>query len=217
MYNRRDAIVGGRRVPITRVPISPERFQSGLTFQEFVRQADLNRERLERVYREIELPDEVVQAFQSLPEPLKAVVISEDWAADAVVSLPLLVRLAEASRGKLEVRIFPRDKNMDLMNLYLKEGKYQSIPVFVFFDDGLQRQVGFCQERPASLNAMHKEVVDRFVQLHPHLKEAMALPPADRPEDVKRVYRGWVSEQFAQRRQEIEVEVIKELRQVLGV
>ena len=106
---------------------------------------------------------------------------------------------------------------MDLMNQYLKEGKYQSIPVFVFFDQDLQKQVAFYQERPASLNAMHKEVVDRFVELHPHLKDEMAKLPADRPEDVKRVYRGWVSEQFAQRRQEIEPEVIKELRRILGV
>ena len=197
--------------------LSAERFQGGLTFQEFVQQADINRERLERVYREIELPAEAVKAFQSLRQPLKVAAISEDWAADAVVSLPLLARLAKASGGKLDLRVFPRDKNMDLMNQYLKEGKYQSIPVFVFFDQSMQRQVGFYQERPVSLNAMHKEVVDRFVQLHPHLKEEMALPPADRPEDVKRVYRGWVSEQFAQRRQEIEAEVIKELRQVLGI
>jgi hypothetical protein len=198
------------------VIVSVDRFQSGMTFREFVSQSDLNRERLERVYGQVQLDAATVEAFRKLPRTLKVLALSEDWAADAVVSLPLIARLAEAC-GKLDLRAFLRDKNLDIMDRYLKEGKFQSIPVFAFFDESLENEVGHYVERPTSLNAMHKEVVDRFVELNPELADEMAKLPADRPEAVKRVYRGWVSEQFAQRQAEIAVEVQKELRRVAGV
>jgi hypothetical protein len=50
--------------------------------------------------------------------------------------LSVLAKIARASG--IELRVFYRDKNPDIMNLYLKEGKYQSIPVFAFFDKNMR-------------------------------------------------------------------------------
>jgi thiol-disulfide isomerase/thioredoxin len=63
--------------------------------------------------------------------PNHMMVIGEDWCGDVVRELPVLARFAEAAG--LELRIFPRDENHDIMNEYLKEGLYMSIPVAVFY------------------------------------------------------------------------------------
>lgn len=60
--------------------------------------------------------------------------------------LPVLALLAEAAG--LETRIFPRDTNLDIMDEFLKEGVYQSIPVAVFYTRDHQ-YIGHWIERPA--------------------------------------------------------------------
>lgn len=57
----------------------------------------------------------------------------------------------------MELRFFPRDKNLDLINLFLKEGKYQSIPVFAFFDKDLKPLCHWI-ERPASATRAMAEI-----------------------------------------------------------
>ena len=63
--------------------------------------------------------------------PTKMLVIGEDWCGDVVRGLPVLARIAEAAG--MEISIFPRDLNHDIMNEFLKEGKWMSIPVAVFY------------------------------------------------------------------------------------
>ncbi len=43
----------------------------------------------------------------------------------------MLARVAEA--GGLEMRVFPRDENHDIMNEFLKNGEWMSIPTAVFY------------------------------------------------------------------------------------
>jgi len=47
------------------------------------------------------------------------------------------------------MRIFLRDENPDLMDQFLKEGLYRSIPVFVFFDERMNEVARFIESRPA--------------------------------------------------------------------
>ncbi len=64
-----------------------------------------------------------------------------------VRGIPVVQRLCEAAG--FEMRIFPRDKNLDLMGEYLWRHTYQSIPVFVFFDKDW-KELGHFIEGPAS-------------------------------------------------------------------
>ena len=68
-------------------------------------------------------------------------VLAEDWCGDVIANLPLLGELAQAS-GKLNLRVFLRDQNLDIMDQYLKEGKFRSIPVFAFFDQDFSQGSG---------------------------------------------------------------------------
>ena len=62
--------------------------------------------------------------------PAKMLVLGEDWCGDVIRGLPVLARIAEAA--EIPISIFPRDSHSDIMDEYLKEGKYMSIPVAVF-------------------------------------------------------------------------------------
>jgi len=73
-------------------------------------------------------------------------------AKEQIDNLPILNRLAEES-GKLEVRILPRDEHLDVMDHYLKNGQFRSIPLILFLDEG-GRVLGDLKERPDSLTEL---------------------------------------------------------------
>jgi hypothetical protein len=74
--------------------------------------------------------------------------LAEDWCPDVFRGLPVMARIAEAG---MELRIFPRDENLDIMSEFLKQGEYQSIPVFVFYTRD-QRYLAHWIERPSLAN-----------------------------------------------------------------
>jgi len=132
--------------------IDRARFEQGLTYEAFKAQMTRNRDRLEENERRAQLRPEDVAAFRDLPRPLHVLVLAEDWCGDVLANLPVLGRLARES-GKLDVRIFLRDQNDELMQQYLNQGKYKSIPVFAFFDEDFH-EVGHWIERPASVTEL---------------------------------------------------------------
>ena len=118
--------------------VTPQRFAQGMTFPQYMDTIKVNKARFEEYYAGAALPSEQAAALRELSGaaggPARMLVIGEDWCGDVVRELPVLARVAEAAG--LELRIFPRDENHDIMNEYLKEGKYMSIPVAVFYDQG---------------------------------------------------------------------------------
>ena len=118
--------------------VTPERFAQGMTYAEYMNHIKVNKARIEEYYDNVRLESEQANALRELTGaaggPARMMVIGEDWCGDVVRELPVLARVAEAAG--LELRIFPRDENHDIMNEFLKEGKYMSIPVAVFYDRG---------------------------------------------------------------------------------
>jgi len=69
---------------------------------------------------------------------------------------PVAVDAFQRLARPLNVRVFLRDQNLDLMNMYLNQGKFQSIPVFAFFDADFN-PIAHLIERPATVT----ETMDR--------------------------------------------------------
>ena len=66
--------------------------------------------------------------------------MTADWCGDAMLCVPILMRVAEAAG--MELRFLIRDENLELMDQYLTNGKSRSIPIFIFIDaDGKERAV----------------------------------------------------------------------------
>ena len=143
--------------------VTPERFASGMTWQQYLEQIKRNREKFAYNYEETVVSDGDVEAFRSLAAkadgPAKVLALGEDWCPDVFRGLPVMVRIAEAAG--LELRIFPRDENLDIMNEFLKGGEHQSIPTFVFYT-GDHRYLAHWIERPAKANAEMEQVTSLF-------------------------------------------------------
>src|SRR5512138_663459 len=117
--------------------VTRERFEQGLTYEAYKAQMTRNRERFDANEQTVELSADDIAYFADLNGPLHVLVLAEDWCGDVIANLPVLGRLA-AESAALDIRVFLRDQNLDIMDQYLNRGQHRSIPVFVFFDAAFQ-------------------------------------------------------------------------------
>src|SRR4051812_27261125 len=136
--------------------LTKERFASGMTYEAYKAAMSRNRDRVEANEDRVKTDPDTVRFFRSLPRPVNVVVLAEDWCGDVIANLPVLGVLAREVGDKLNVRIFYRDQNLDLMERWLNQGKFQSIPVFAFFDEDM-RELGHWIERPASVTELRSQ------------------------------------------------------------
>ncbi|MGZ6392347.1 MAG: thioredoxin family protein [Ktedonobacterales bacterium] len=147
--------------------ITAERFEQGLTYDQFKAQMTRNQERFEANERLVRFDPEDLAAFKALPQTLNVLVLAEDWCGDVIDNLPVLGQLA-AESGKLNVRIFLRDQNLDIMDQYLKDGQFRSIPVFVVFDQQF-KELGHFIERPENVTQRRDALRRTVAAQHPEL------------------------------------------------
>jgi hypothetical protein len=158
------------------------RWGKGLTYDAFKAAMTRNQERFALNESRVVLDPGTVRTFKALPHPVRVLVLAEDWCGDVIANLPVLGRLLKEA-PPLDVRIFLRDENLDLMERWLNQGKYQSIPVFVFFDQKF-RELGHWIERPASVTERRAQERKRIFAAHPEFGSPDA--PVDQlPEDVR--------------------------------
>ncbi len=115
--------------------VTPERYSQGFDYMAYMNEIKVNKARFEGFYESSALSEDDAKAFRELASldngPKKMLVLGEDWCGDVVRGLGVLARICEA--GGLDMRIFPRDTHHDIMNEFLKEGQWMSIPVAVFY------------------------------------------------------------------------------------
>ncbi len=183
--------------------VTPEKYVSGLTFQEYLDQINVNKNWFQQLYDSFQLDADDTDFFLkavALPNgPTKMMVIGEDWCPDVYRGMPVMARMAEAAG--MEIRIFPRDANMDIMNAFLKEGKWASIPAVVFYTDDHQ-YICHWIERPA-LAAQEMEAIAAQVRTE--------MPDASDPE-VRAATRPRNQERFPAWQQES----VKEIRELIA-
>ena len=138
--------------------ITQERYTQGLTYEGYLNSIGENRARFTPHIEAFHLAPADAKFFKGIVGrvgAIKIVAIGEDWCPDVHRGLPIVAKIAEASG--MELRIFPRDKNPDIMSLFLKDGKYQSIPVFAFFDANFN-YLGHWMERPVEASRFYEKI-----------------------------------------------------------
>ncbi|MGA2717196.1 MAG: thioredoxin family protein, partial [Bryobacteraceae bacterium] len=140
---------------VTHAQFKFARFAQGLSYADFLSRATVNRDKFDESYQSVPLTDEDLSFFRkvaALPHgPAKILALAEAWCGDVYRELPTAVRIAEATG--MDLRIFLRDENPDIMDEFLSnEGKSRAIPVFVFYTADLQYITHFT-ERSASAHA----------------------------------------------------------------
>jgi thiol-disulfide isomerase/thioredoxin len=162
--------------------VTQERFDQGMTYGQYKAQMTRSADRFDANEKNLQLTDAQLAPFRALPKALNVLVIGEDWCGDVIANMPIVGRIANET-GKLNVRVFLRDQNLDLTDQFLKEGKYRSIPIVVFLDDSFD-EIGRFIERPASVTELRAQKRLEVFAQHPEFGSPDA--PIDQlPEDVR--------------------------------
>ena len=153
--------------------LTAERFLTGMTPEEHIAAMKINRERFSQVLAAVEIPDEEVAFFTSLPSPLRVAVLTEDWCGDHITTTPVVYRLAEVT-GKLEVRVFMRDQNWDLADGVLPENRRDTVPVLAVFDPKDMRQIGLYIETSQELVPVLDSMEETIREAHSDVPDVNA-------------------------------------------
>lgn len=119
--------------------ITQQRFSQGFTYENFLKQPGIQLEQLAQHAAAFQLAPEDAQFFKDVVRsiPMKVIAIVGDNGGGIDVHRALPVTVAIARTSGMELRVFPKSKNLDILNLYPNQGKFQSVPVFAFFDQDL--------------------------------------------------------------------------------
>ena len=128
--------------------LTRERFAEGLTLEAYLSQMSVNKERLASALARAAAEPVDAGTLEKLGRPRKVMVITEDWCGTSLAYVPFVASLLAAD-PTIELRVFLRDANPELMDQYLKDGRHRSIPVVVLFDDAFTELARFIERRPA--------------------------------------------------------------------
>ena len=180
--------------------VSLERYNSGLTYEDYVLNIKVNKDRFETYYASAELAAEDKDFFasvSSIPSGIKKLmIIGEDWCPDVFRGMPVFARIAEAAN--IEMRIFPRDENLDIMDEFLKDGEFRSIPVAVFYDSQLNEITRWI-ERPVIGYEQSKQIT---AQIEKDMKTASDQEKRKNIRDqIYALYPSWQQETIVEVKQ----------------
>ena len=132
--------------------VTPARFAEGMqTFEEWMGAIEVRKTEFLRHYEEFDPNADDIAAITKMVEErgVKALCLGEDWCPDVWRGIPVISKVSEATG--MELRIFFRDKNKDIMSEFLNQGEFESIPTIVFYD-GDHNYLGHWIERPTLAN-----------------------------------------------------------------
>jgi thiol-disulfide isomerase/thioredoxin len=201
-------------MPTATTVVTPTRFAQGLTYADYLAKATINHDKFEKNYQSVPLTEEDLAFFRKAAAaphgPAKILALAEAWCGDVYRELPTFARIAEATG--MDLRVFARDENPDVMDEFLSNGKSRAIPVFVFYTEDLQYITRFV-ERSASAHAGLSAAMDEAkAKLNlPATATFGNLPDADR-----QVFLREVISRIQPHSDEWRKDAIQEIRELLA-
>ena len=183
--------------------VTVERFNSGMLYKDFVAQINVNQDRFEQYYDtagEV-LTESDVAFFQQIINAgvSKVLVLGEDWCPDVYRGMPVIAKIADTSG--MDLRVFPRDANLDIMDEFLKDGEHRSIPTLVFYTND-QEYLCHWIERPVMATKEMAEITESVEKNMPGKDE----------QEIREARRELVNARFP----DLQKYTIDELRELLS-
>jgi Thioredoxin len=202
-------------VPTATTIVTAARFEQGLTYTDFLANAKINHDKFEHNYNNPVLTEEDLAFFRKaskLPDgPRKLLAIAEAWCGDVYRELPTAVRIAEAAG--MDLRIFLRDENPDIMDEFLSnDGKSRAIPVFVFYTAETKYITHFT-ERSASA---HAGLALAMEQARVKLNLPASASFGNLPDLERQAFRREVISRIGSYADQWRKDAVKEIRQLLS-
>ena len=177
-------------------------FSNGITFEkyhqnmieeveskresEYAQYVPMNLQRSKRILKTFRLEDSLKETLKKLTHKINWLVISEHWCGDASQIMPVIHSIAEASEGKINLKIVYRDST-DLINHHLTKGG-KSIPKIVQLDE----EFNFLQEwgpRPILAQQLIEELKSKDTAL---------------PELIEKIHKWYADDKTISTQKEIE-------------
>lgn len=116
---------------------------------------ELNHQRMKRLDKTIKITESLENVIKKTDRPQTWIVLTESWCGDAAQNVPVIEKLASLN-DNIELRLFLRDENLDIMDNYLTNGG-RSIPKLIIFDKESQEELGTWGPRPVELQKIYDE------------------------------------------------------------
>ena len=120
------------------------KFNQGMTTQQYIDQIKVNKDPFVEIYETVKIPDDSLNIFSGLSEPLNLAVFTADWCGDAMSTTPVILKLAD-STPNIFLQVFNRDDELELSNSLIPEHRAGTVPIFVVMDKDMQQMVRFIE------------------------------------------------------------------------
>lgn len=128
---------------------SPEQsWNQAIPLADYVQLAEANHDLWMMTHKRAALTEAATARARSLPGQWKLLVLLADWCGDAVNSVPVIQRIADAN-PEISLRVLERDAHLELMDAHLTNGA-RAIPKVIVYDEQFVER-GSWGSRPAPL------------------------------------------------------------------
>ena len=124
--------------------LTAEKFAQGMNTQQYIDIIKVNKDPFLQIHAGVEIPDQALDYFNSLENPVNLAVFTSDWCGDAMSTTPAILRLADAC-DNISLSVFNRDDELELTNSFLPEHRAGTVPVFVVFDGNMGEVARFIE------------------------------------------------------------------------
>ena len=101
---------------------------------ELLNYTKLNYQRTQRIHKTFKPNDKLFSVMNIIDKQMIWMVITEPWCGDSAQNLPFIYEISKLNEN-IQLKIICRDENLDIMDLYLTDGKSRSIPKLVVFSE----------------------------------------------------------------------------------
>ena len=152
----------------------------------------LNRQRMHRLEKTVELDAETVFSIRSLDVNWIWLVIAEGWCGDAAQNIPIIEKMA-AENGGIETRYLLRDENLELIDRYLTNGA-RSIPKLIALDADTLDVLGTWGARPKAAQELFYKLKDQGIEKPQIMEQLQRWYNDDRSRSIQKEFRELTAE-----------------------
>ncbi|GAB4250404.1 MAG: thioredoxin family protein [Vicingaceae bacterium] len=113
----------------------------------------INLSRMNRIYKTTNIDEKIINCINSKNVEQNWVLIVEGWCGDSAQVTPIIAKLADAFKDKINLRLILRDVNEEIMNHFLTNGA-RAIPKLIVFDKDFKNVLATWGARPEKIQKM---------------------------------------------------------------
>jgi len=134
----------------------------------------LSHRRMKRWGKTFKLQQEDIDQINAFDGDMTWLIITESWCGDAAQTMPMMDKIAQASQGKIQVKVVLRDENLELMDAFLTNGA-RSIAKLIAIDNRSGKIIGEWGPRPSIATQMVQDYKAEHGKLTPEFKQDLQV------------------------------------------